>query len=78
MGWGVQYFPARAPLMTSDGMLTDEEARQQREKLWKRKGLLLEDMGILQAMEPETPPKRLSYNATKKGSFPGTLPPGRI
>lgn len=72
-GVGVQYFPARAPLMTSDGMLTDEEARQQREKLWKRKGLLLEDMGILQAMEPETPPKRLSYKCNKEGELSGDL-----
>ena len=72
-GVGVQYFPARAPLMTSDGMLTDEEARQQREKLWKRKGLLLEDLRILQAMEPETPPKRLSYKCKKEGELSGDL-----
>ena len=37
---GVQYFPARVPLVSADGILTDEEAAAERGKLWKRKGLV--------------------------------------
>ena len=70
---GVQYFPARVPFVSSDGMLTDEEADAARMKLWKRKGLLLRDEGVLQAMEPGDVPKRLSYTRKKDGAITGDL-----
>ncbi len=70
---GVQYFPARAPLVSSDGLLTPEEAAAAREKLWKRKGLILQEEAVLAAMEPGEKPKRLSYTRKKDGSLSGDL-----
>ena len=70
---GVQYFPARAPVVSADGRPGDEEASQAREKLWKRKGLLLSDEAVLEAMEPSENPKRLSYSRKKDGSISGDL-----
>ncbi len=70
---GVQYFPARVPLMSADGRLEPEEAEQQRQKEWKRRGLLLQDEAVLRAMEPEDAPKRLPVSWKKDGSFSGDL-----
>lgn len=70
---GVQYFPARAPYLSADGRLTGEEAEKARETQWKRKGLLLLDEAVLQAMEPGDSPKRLSYSVKKDGSISGDL-----
>ncbi len=50
---GVQYFPARAPLIAADGRLSDEDAASARDKQWKRKGLLLREEPVLEAMDPE-------------------------
>ena len=70
---GVQYFPARAPYLTADGRMTEEEVEKQRLKDMKRKGLLLSDSEVLQAMEPGDSPKRLSYAVKKDGSISGDL-----
>ncbi len=70
---GVQYFPARAPLVSADGVLTPTEAAEAREKMWKRKGMLLNDEEVLAAMEPGAEPKRLSYVRKKDGSISGDL-----
>lgn len=70
---GVQYFPARAPLVSADGLMTDEEAQAARMKQWKRKGLLLQDEAVLQAMEKEEKPVRLSYSRKKDGTISGDL-----
>ena len=70
---GVQYFPARVPYVTSDGMPEEEELQKQREALWKRKGLLLKDEAVLHAMEPGEDPKRLDYAVKKDGSLSGDL-----
>lgn len=70
---GVQYFPARVPLISSDGVLTDEEAANAREKAWKRKGLLLSDEDVLQAMEPGDKPKRMGYTRNKEGIISGDI-----
>ena len=73
VGAGVQYFPARAPVVPADSRLSDEEALQAREKIWKREGLLLLDDDVLQAMEPAEKPKRLPYSVKKDGSKSGDL-----
>lgn len=73
IGAGVQYFPARAPLVSADGRLTDEEAGKARIKEWKRKGLLLEDEMILDAMEPGDAMQRLSCTRKKDGTISGDL-----
>ena len=70
---GVQYFPARAPYLTSDGKLEEEEAEKERRSLWKRKGLLLRDEAVLQAMEPGESPQRMSYSVKKDGTLSGDL-----
>ena len=70
---GVQYFPARAPYITSDGKAEDGEAEKIRQSQWKRKGLLLCDDEVLQAMEPGDTPRRMNYTVKKDGSLSGDL-----
>ena len=70
---GVQYFPARAPYLSSDGNLSAEEAEKIRSKEWKRRGLLLRDTEVLHAMEPEDGPGRMCYTVKKDGSLSGDL-----
>ena len=50
-----------------------EELEKQRLKELKRKGLLLQDEEILQAMEPGEHPKRLSYTVKSDGTISGDL-----
>ena len=69
---GVQYFPARAPIVPLDGKPDAQEAAQAREKLWKRKGLILSDEDVLRAMEPTEKPRRLSYKQ-KDGVITGDV-----
>lgn len=68
---GVQYFPARAPVVATDGALSDDEAEDLRIREWKRKGLLLLDEAILLAMQPEGSPKRLDFSVKKDGTITG-------
>ena len=70
---GVQYFPARAPYMTSDGRMDAEEAERARQSQWKRKGLLLQDEAVLQAMEPGQQYSRLCCTVRKDGTLSGDL-----
>ena len=70
---GVQYFPARVPYLPADGRLDREQAEAEREKLWVRSGLLLQDEAVLQAMEPGEKPRRLSYTVKKDGTLSGDL-----
>ena len=59
--------------MGADGRLTQEEAEKLRLKEKRRKGLLLDDVTVLQAMEPGEQPQRLSYTVRKDGSRTGDL-----
>ena len=70
---GVQYFPARVPLLSADGRLSDEEAEKLRQKEWKRKGLILGEEEVLEAMEPGGEMRRLSCTRKKDGSITGDL-----
>ncbi len=70
---GVQYFPARVPLVSADGKLSEEEAEKERIKLWKRKGLLLSHEHVLTAMEHTDPPKRLPYKKKAEGELTGDI-----
>ena len=70
---GVQYFPARVPLVSADGRLTDEEAKVARRKEWVRKGLLLADETVLDAMEPGGQMQRLCCTKKKDGTISGDL-----
>ena len=70
---GVQYFPARSPLLSASGRLTDLEADAERGKGMKRRGLILSDEAVLEAMEPEGAPKRLNCKRSKDGSVSGDV-----
>ncbi len=70
---GVQYFPARVPFVSADGRLDEEAVEKERNKERKRKGLLLKDEQVLQAMEPGDNPKLLCYKVKKDGSLDGDL-----
>ena len=70
---GVQYFPARAPYISTEGQLTPQDAEKARLKEWKRRGLLLRDEAVLQAMEPGEKPLRMNYTVRKDGTFTGDL-----
>ena len=70
---GVQYFPARAPFLTTEGRLDEAEAEEERAAKWKRRGLLLQDEQVLQAMEPGEKPSRMSYTVKKDGTLSGDL-----
>jgi len=70
---GVQYFPARSPLIASSGRLSNEAAQAERGRTWKRRGLVLADEEVLDAMEPEESPKRLSCSRKKDGSISGDI-----
>ena len=70
---GVQYFPARAPLVSADGRLTEEQVNAERGKGMKRRGLVLADDAVLDAMEPEGAPKRLSCKRSKDGTVTGDI-----
>jgi ATP-dependent helicase/nuclease subunit B len=70
---GVQYFPARIPVVSADGHMSDDASELAREKLLKRKGLLLLDEDSLHAMEPSEKPKRMNYSKKKDGTVSGDL-----
>lgn len=70
---GVQYFPARVPYLSADGELTEEELEKERSRERKRKGLLLRDEAVLQAMESGGCPTRLCCTVKKDGTLAGDL-----
>ena len=73
---GVQYFPARAPYVSVDGAMTAEEAAQERKKLYKRSGLLLQNTDSLEAMDPTESLERLCCKRKKDGTITGDLADG--
>ncbi|MBQ7098259.1 MAG: PD-(D/E)XK nuclease family protein [Oscillospiraceae bacterium] len=70
---GVQYFPARFPYLSKDGRLTEEEARAEHVKNAKRRGLILSDDDVLEAMEPGGEFTRLSCKRNKSGELKGDV-----
>lgn len=70
---GVQYFPARVPIVPAEGKLSKEQADAERSKLWKRKGLVLSDETVLHAMENDRQVVRLPITYKKDGSFSGDI-----
>lgn len=70
---GVEYFPARVPVVSADGLLSDEMADMLRIKEWKRKGLLLNDEAVLDAMDKSLESNRLPCNRKKDGTIVGDL-----
>lgn len=70
---GVQYFPARVPYITTDGSPDEKALEKDRDAIWKRRGLLLHDEAVLQAMEPGENPRRMCYSVKKDGTYTGDL-----
>ena len=70
---GVQYFPARVPYLSEDGRLDPEEAAVKRVSEMKRKGLVLLDEEVLEAMDPEEGMPRLSVKCKKDGTITGDV-----
>lgn len=70
---GVQYFPARVPVLSADSEMTDEEIEKERQSHWKRKGLVLLDEDILNAMDDSDGHTRLSCKIKKDGSISGDV-----
>lgn len=70
---GVQYFPARVPYVSADGRMEEGELDKERGKDRKRRGLLLQDEEVLQAMEPGEKPRLLCYKVQKDGALVGDL-----
>ncbi len=69
---GVQYFPARLPYLSADGRLEGDTLSKKWDSALKRKGLVLNDMDILNAMQPEGSPPRLSVQV-KNGVVSGDV-----
>ncbi len=70
---GVQYFAARAPLISVNGSLTPEEAAKERESAWKRKGLILSDEDVIRAMDHTDGLRRLACKENKNGDISGDI-----
>lgn len=70
---GVQYFPARAPVISVDNGGDEQEAQKERELCWKRSGLILAEETVLQAMEPDEEHQRMPFKRKKDGSVTGDL-----
>lgn len=70
---GVQYFPARVPLILTDGQISEEELESLRGKNWKRRGLLLNDDDVLAAMANEGSEYRLPCAKRKDGTVSGDV-----
>lgn len=70
---GVQYFPARAPYLSVEGSMSEEEADAARRKASKRSGLLLLDEQSLHAMDPSEKLDTLDCSVTKDGTIKGNV-----
>ncbi len=70
---GVEYFPARAPVLPADSRLGEEAAEKERQKQWRRRGLLLGEEPVIRAMEPGDSPVRLCCKRGKDGALSGDL-----
>jgi ATP-dependent helicase/nuclease subunit B len=70
---GVQYFPARVPVISADNILSETEANELRLKEWKRKGLLLSDPSVLQALDATAKKTRLCCSINKDGDLIGDV-----
>ena len=67
---GVQYFPAKYPVVSMHGH-SDESAvlkKRMERDLLSRKGLLLKDQAVLDAVEPEGAPKRMTARISEEES----------
>ena len=70
---GVQYFPARAPVVSVDDIIEETQTGKERAKIWKRSGIVLNEDSVLVAMEPDDSAARMPYKRKKDGTYAGDL-----
>lgn len=70
---GVLYFPARASVLSADGPMESEAAQALRQKEARRKGLVLADEGILEAMDGSEAKRFLPIKRGKDGALSGDI-----
>ena len=70
---GVQYFCAKAPIISAKEDISEDEAKDARIASWRRNGLILNDLDVLTAMEPEMPFRRLPCKQNKNGEIVGDV-----
>ena len=66
-GAGVLYFPAKVDVLSNVTRLSPEEAEKKRRDAFRRKGLVLDDERIRQAMEPAQTPVYLPCKTDRSG-----------
>ncbi len=72
---GVLYMPARMPVLTATSKLPEETIRSKRETEFQRKGLVVSDPVVLEAMEPDYQNgcHFMPYKLDGKGNLTGDL-----
>lgn len=68
---GVLYMPAREVMLPMDRSASDSEIEKERVKNLKRKGLILDDSDVIEAMEHGTSPKYIPVKFNKDGDAVG-------
>lgn len=66
---GVLYFPARMPLVTASGRVSQEKAEKELRRELVRKGIVLKDTDVVRAMEDNDPFVYLPCKVNAKGEF---------
>ena len=70
---GVLYIPARDTMLSMDGPSDAEKTEKERTKELKRSGLVLNDEGVLEAMERGMPKRFVPVSAGKDGVLKGSI-----
>ena len=69
---GVLYLPARDAVVAGSRAMTEEERQKEVDRQLRRKGLVLDDSAVLEAMEHgDEPPRFLPLRVSKAGAFTG-------
>lgn len=69
---GVQYFPARVPVITFPSMPTEDSAVKKRDEVWRRNGMLLGEEDVLLAMQKDNL-RKIGVSINKDGDLVGNL-----
>lgn len=69
---GVQYFPARVPVITFPSMPAEDLSDKKRNEVWRRNGMLLNDEDVVFAMQKDHLSK-IGVKVNKEGDLVGNL-----
>ena len=70
---GVLYFPARSPILSMKGKVTNDQAQTEHRKTARRNGLILSDPTVLNAMDHTENLRFLPAKLSKSGEISGDL-----